>query len=143
MYFIGPLLFWACAEMTCGFFILSVPCLPKLLAESITSPRLKRFLGLTIDSNAKQSPNPTITFGFGSRKKAKKMTTTMMSDPYYMMDDVTIKASESEEQLRKQHEYSSNEHTGVRVTRTTEVVVTEAQPGVVRSDVHPWSPADA
>ncbi|KAJ4397790.1 hypothetical protein N0V93_002027 [Gnomoniopsis smithogilvyi] len=143
MYFIGPLLFWACAEMTCGFFILSVPCLPKLLAESITSPRVKRFLGLTVESHANKSPNPSGTFGFRPRKKAK-ISNNMMSDPYYEMDDVTIKACDSEEHLRKQHEYpTSEQHAGVRVTRTTEVVVTEAQPGIVRNGVHPWSPADA
>ncbi|KAI5211442.1 hypothetical protein E4T38_01396 [Aureobasidium subglaciale] len=34
MYFIGPLLFWACAEMTCGFFILSVPCMPSMVKHS-------------------------------------------------------------------------------------------------------------
>ncbi|KAI5240517.1 hypothetical protein E4T43_06049 [Aureobasidium subglaciale] len=34
MYFIGPLLFWACAEMTCGFFILSVPCIPSVVKHS-------------------------------------------------------------------------------------------------------------
>ncbi|PWY75073.1 hypothetical protein BO70DRAFT_431053 [Aspergillus heteromorphus CBS 117.55] len=34
MYMIGPLLFWACAEMTCGFFIFSMPCLSKLLMET-------------------------------------------------------------------------------------------------------------
>ncbi|KAI5247030.1 hypothetical protein E4T42_06126 [Aureobasidium subglaciale] len=34
MYFIGPLLFWACAEMTCGFFILSVPCMPSVVKHS-------------------------------------------------------------------------------------------------------------
>lgn len=44
MYFIAPLLFWACAEMTCGFFILSVPCIPKVMSESGVSPRLKRLL---------------------------------------------------------------------------------------------------
>lgn len=44
MYFIAPLLFWACAEMTCGFFILSVPCIPTFMSESGISPRLKRLL---------------------------------------------------------------------------------------------------
>lgn len=68
-----------------------------------------------------------------------------MSDGYYEMDDVTIKASESEEQLRKQHEYSSGEHGGVRVTRTTEITVSEVRSGVPARNggIHPWSPADA
>ncbi|KAL2817190.1 hypothetical protein BJX63DRAFT_386336 [Aspergillus granulosus] len=34
MYLIGPLIWWACAETTCGFFIFSVPCLSKIIVES-------------------------------------------------------------------------------------------------------------
>ncbi|PYH41044.1 uncharacterized protein BP01DRAFT_306909 [Aspergillus saccharolyticus JOP 1030-1] len=34
MYMIAPLLFWAFAEMACGFFIFSMPCLSKLLMDS-------------------------------------------------------------------------------------------------------------
>lgn len=67
-----------------------------------------------------------------------------MSDGYYEMDDVTIQASESKEQLRDQNDkYSASEHSGVKVTRTTEVTVTEAQPGTGRNGVYPWFPADA
>ncbi|KAF5862058.1 hypothetical protein ETB97_012205 [Aspergillus alliaceus] len=47
MYFIGPLLFWACAEMTCGFFIFSVPCLSKLAMESGLRRRLSSVLDLS------------------------------------------------------------------------------------------------
>ncbi|GLB11181.1 hypothetical protein AtubIFM57258_007601 [Aspergillus tubingensis] len=45
MYLIGPLLFWACGEMTCGFFILSVPCLSKLIIESGLPRSVKQSLG--------------------------------------------------------------------------------------------------
>lgn len=31
MWYIGPLLFWACAEMTCGFFILAVMSVPAIV----------------------------------------------------------------------------------------------------------------
>ncbi|KAK1783185.1 hypothetical protein QBC45DRAFT_447946 [Copromyces sp. CBS 386.78] len=47
MYFIGPLLFWADAEMTCGFFIFCIPCLPKLIKESSLSATVKSMLGLS------------------------------------------------------------------------------------------------
>ncbi|RAK95362.1 uncharacterized protein BO80DRAFT_419179 [Aspergillus ibericus CBS 121593] len=47
MYLIGPLLFWACGEMTCGFFIFSVPCLSKLIIESGLARRVKSSLGLS------------------------------------------------------------------------------------------------
>ncbi|KAJ5122343.1 hypothetical protein N7448_003475 [Penicillium atrosanguineum] len=51
MYLIGPLLFWACAEMTCGFFIFSVPCLSKLIIESGLPGRVKNALGFNSRSS--------------------------------------------------------------------------------------------
>ncbi|KAJ5677953.1 uncharacterized protein N7477_003586 [Penicillium maclennaniae] len=51
MYLIGPLLFWACAEMTCGFFIFSVPCLSKLIIESGLPGRVKHSLGFSARSS--------------------------------------------------------------------------------------------
>lgn len=47
MYVIGPLLFWADAEVTCGFFIFCIPCLPKLIKESSLPHTLKSMLGLS------------------------------------------------------------------------------------------------
>ncbi|PYI18173.1 hypothetical protein BO99DRAFT_433790 [Aspergillus violaceofuscus CBS 115571] len=41
MYMIAPLLFWAFAEMACGFFIFSMPCLSKLLMDSGLRRKLK------------------------------------------------------------------------------------------------------
>ncbi|KXJ91813.1 hypothetical protein Micbo1qcDRAFT_233206 [Microdochium bolleyi] len=38
MYFIGPLLFWACAEMTCGFLIFSVPSMPRIFKTVFSMP---------------------------------------------------------------------------------------------------------
>lgn len=38
MYFIGPLLFWACAEMTCGFLIFCVPSLPRIFKTMLNKP---------------------------------------------------------------------------------------------------------
>lgn len=129
--------------MTCGFFILSVPCLPKLLSETITSPRLKKLLGITMESDSKKSPNPTFSVGLAFRKKSKT-SNVMLSNSYYEMDDVTIKASESKEQLRKQPEHSSSDHDGIHVTRTTEIGVSNTPPGLLpRSGIHPWSSADA
>ncbi|KAH7026716.1 uncharacterized protein B0I36DRAFT_415395 [Microdochium trichocladiopsis] len=38
MYFIGPLLFWACAEMTCGFLIFCVPSMPRIFKTMFDMP---------------------------------------------------------------------------------------------------------
>ncbi|CAJ2511129.1 Uu.00g067540.m01.CDS01 [Anthostomella pinea] len=63
MYFIGPLLFWACAEMTCGFFILSVPCLPSVIKESGLLRRIMAVLGINSNVPARPSNNDIVTFG--------------------------------------------------------------------------------
>lgn len=55
MYLIGPLLFWACAEMTCGFFIFSMPCLSKLIMESGLPRQVKKSLGISPKSS---QPSP-------------------------------------------------------------------------------------
>ncbi|KAL4778833.1 hypothetical protein BJX76DRAFT_362351 [Aspergillus varians] len=34
VYTLGPLAFWAMAEMTCGFFIICLPCIPKIVKET-------------------------------------------------------------------------------------------------------------
>ncbi|KAL2751907.1 hypothetical protein ACRALDRAFT_2064536, partial [Sodiomyces alcalophilus JCM 7366] len=47
MYFIGPLLFWAWGEMAAGFFILSVPCLPKLASRLSLPSRVRSLFGLS------------------------------------------------------------------------------------------------
>ncbi|KAJ6096042.1 hypothetical protein N7486_006788 [Penicillium sp. IBT 16267x] len=51
IYIIGPILFWACAEMTCGFLIFSMPCLSKLIMESGRPGRVKSSLGFSPKSS--------------------------------------------------------------------------------------------
>lgn len=80
MYFIGPLLFWACAEMTCGFFIFSVPCLSKLAMESGLRSRLSSALGLsgkTISGPSDQGGNSNS--GPRSKPKPWRMSETNYS----------------------------------------------------------------
>ncbi|KAH0370694.1 hypothetical protein KCU65_g2267, partial [Aureobasidium melanogenum] len=55
MYFIAPLLFWACAEMTCGFFILGVPCIPCLLKTSGLRGNCGSFFGISLGSSNNRS----------------------------------------------------------------------------------------
>ncbi|CAI7648592.1 unnamed protein product [Penicillium pancosmium] len=59
MYLIGPLLFWACAEMTCGFFIFSVPCLSKMIMETGLARRLTSAFSLSAKPSnpSNQTPN--------------------------------------------------------------------------------------
>lgn len=101
MYYIGPLLFWAWAEMTCGFFILSVPCLPRLLSESRLSCKVKNMLGLTPGrkSDDRYKYDNRSASGHTPRRKSQSVD-LITSNAYYKMDGLTVKSSESQEQLR-------------------------------------------
>lgn len=57
MYIIGSLLFWATAEMTCGFLIFSVPCLSKIILDSGLRRRMTRRNEL--NESPRDPPNPT------------------------------------------------------------------------------------
>lgn len=135
MYYIGPLLFWACGEMTCGFFILCVPCLPKLISESGCSRRVKRALGAStgkpsVDGLNSSNLNSKFGSSYASRKKSRStdiLNTTVDASAYYQIDEEAVvlddlKTSESTEQLRKSHHSGAN---GVHVTKT--IVVTKSQ----------------
>ncbi|OOQ88418.1 putative 60s ribosomal protein l36 protein [Penicillium brasilianum] len=71
MYLISPLLFWACAEMTCGFFIFSVPCLSKIIIASGMPRKVKRALGFSGQSNGPSNENPDHTPDYGSHPARK------------------------------------------------------------------------
>ena len=55
MYYIAPLLFWACAEMTCGFFILGVPCIPCLVKSSGLHGKFGNSFGVSHGSSNNRS----------------------------------------------------------------------------------------
>ncbi|KAH0207836.1 hypothetical protein KCU99_g278, partial [Aureobasidium melanogenum] len=55
MYFIAPLLFWACAETTCGFFVLGVPCIPCLVKTSGLRGKCGSFFGVSLGSSNNRS----------------------------------------------------------------------------------------
>lgn len=129
MYFIGPLLFWAWAEMTAGFFIFSVPCLPKLLADSPLPRKIKSVLGLSKSNTNPGSggrSNPIATIGGTGGSKPSKKTRNghieLREDGVTMTD---MERSESQEQLHhgKQYGYEGalNPERGITVMRTTQV----------------------
>lgn len=115
MYLIGPLLFWAWAEMTAGFFILCVPCVPKLLAESRLSNRVKVALGLGRSSNATPAASGNdglVTIGgSGGPSKTNKLSSSQSGrdaeNVYYNLGDDDMPMSEygrsdSQETLNKE-----------------------------------------
>lgn len=126
MYFIAPLLFWACSEMTCGFFILCVPCLPVILKESRVLRKILSALGITMGSSAKPSNSDLVTFGGSgpaSNKKSKGVKS--MTDTYFKIDEEDgglpmgdLEATESQERLHREQNDK-----GQHITRTTQVTV--------------------
>ncbi|EXK26310.1 hypothetical protein FOQG_14634 [Fusarium oxysporum f. sp. raphani 54005] len=96
MYYIGPLLFWAWAEMTAGFFILSVPCLPKFVKESRLPTGFKAFLGLSVQTNPPiGGSTDLVTFGGsgGPVRKPLSKDSVPHRDSYYEIGDDEIHLS--------------------------------------------------
>lgn len=142
MYFIGPLLFWACAEMTCGFFILSVPCLPSILKEAKLPTMIKSILSLSSKSSSNpENPSSLITFGGSNEAKTRPRA----ADPYYQVfeEDGRLPLrgliTESQEQLRP-----GQGKPPIQVMRTTDIVVSsDARSAGSASDLEnnstPWT----
>lgn len=148
MYFIGPLLFWACAEMTCGFFILSTPCLPKILAESGLSRGVKSMLGLSAKSTNDQSgPNSNYGSGYAKRRRSgsRQLSKSAGSsaDTYYKMPDdglvLTNFDAESQERLQEGNGGRVGRN-AVHVTKTTQVTISDSHSGSdVGENLTPWA----
>jgi hypothetical protein len=119
IYNIGPVCFWAYAEMTCGFIVVCVPCVPKILLESGVWRKVKKGLGMSVTEGApSNSKNPT----GGSTLRSKNMRS--VNNSYLEIDDDTeLKnlSSESTEHLRDP--YSTRREKGI--VRTTQVTVTQ------------------
>lgn len=152
MYFIGPLLFWACAEMTCGFFVLCIPCLPKIVKESPLPRNLKKALGLS--SKTAEASNGYNSSGYvygsrsGSHHISKVSKSGVTSNSYCKMNEEStslsnLDRSESQEQLRDGKSYDVDGKTTVQVTRTTEITVAadvEAHSASsLRNGATPWA----
>lgn len=135
MYYIGPLLFWACAEMTCGFFILSVPCLPKIISESGLPRGFKRLLGLTLKASTDpldSKTNPDTGLSSTHKKRLSRSGLAANDRKYLRMveDEVPMAVmgtSESQEHLQEEGRHRNtldNGNNAVVVTRTTQVTYT-------------------
>ncbi|KAK2670070.1 hypothetical protein RAB80_014207 [Fusarium oxysporum f. sp. vasinfectum] len=113
--------------MTAGFFILSVPCLPKLVTESRLPTRIKAALGLSVQTNPPiggsndlviiGGSNDLVTIG-GSGRKPLSKASLAQTDSYYGIGDDEIPLSdiewpESQEHLSKRPDTGSNKASGI------------------------------
>ncbi|KAK7221937.1 hypothetical protein V2G26_009940 [Clonostachys chloroleuca] len=100
VYFIGVVGFWAFAEMTCGFFICCLPCIPKILHDTGVLRSIKRKLGMNTATTAPSSANRYGTNGSSSRRNYEANHSTS----YYKLDEdgvpmTTIGGTQSTEYL--------------------------------------------
>lgn len=114
-YALGPLVFWATAEMTCGFFIICVPSIPKILKDTGVLRAIKRQFGMRTGSKSKG------TNGYGPSTTAKGTSTTK---DYYKLDEDgvpmgNVNRTESTERLNEEGKLGSN------IVRTTRITVTK------------------
>uniref|UniRef100_L2FWA6 60s ribosomal protein l36 n=1 Tax=Colletotrichum fructicola (strain Nara gc5) TaxID=1213859 RepID=L2FWA6_COLFN len=146
MYFIGPLLFWACAEMTCGFFILSVPCLPKIIRESGLPRKMKSALGISVKTT---NPSDQKSSDYATGSTPQRSKSGLHADSYYKMRDdgvsmTNFDRSESQEQLHggpSGQDSTRDGKLGVQVTRTTQITVTSGSRSGSDTDENmtPWA----
>ncbi|KAL3496536.1 hypothetical protein BJX62DRAFT_193462 [Aspergillus germanicus] len=131
MYLIGPLLFWACGEMTCGFFILSVPCLSKLIIGSGLPRRVKSSLGFAPKSSgpsyedSERTPHRSGNSGRLALRPVKPRvnTDTTWSRIEEGGSDVDLGKSESQTNLHREGDRGLDPKKSVRVSHTVEVSV--------------------
>ena len=123
IYNVGPVCFWAYAEMTCGFIVVCVPCVPKILLETGIWRKMKMRLGLSVTTG---TPSNTRNLTGSSAIRSRNMLSGNKSGnkSYLQVDDETeLKdfGSESTEHLREQ--YVPKSENGI--VRTTQVTVTQ------------------
>lgn len=113
---IGPLLFWATAEQVCGFFIICIPCIPKILKDSGVLRKMKKAFGM--GTTTKPSGRSDY-YANGTMPHSKGTTTT--SNAYYKLDEdgvplQNMKGSESTENLN-----AKQSNAGIVLTTRIEV----------------------
>ncbi|CAH0054246.1 unnamed protein product [Clonostachys solani] len=100
VYYIGIVGFWAFAEMTCGFFICCLPCIPKILHDTGVLRSIKRKLGMNTATTAPTSGERYGTNGSSNRRNYEANHSTS----YYKLDEdgvpmTTIGGTQSTEYL--------------------------------------------
>ncbi|RYP20875.1 hypothetical protein DL767_009381 [Monosporascus sp. MG133] len=129
MFALGPLVFWVDAESTCAFFIMCMPCLPKILREQGVLRKLKKALGM----RATQSGTPYGADSKSAKKGYGSKFGTGTSDSYRKLDEergVPLEEikTESTERLRRPEDVER------KIMRTTQVTVQVSGDAASHSD---------
>lgn len=123
IYTLGPIVFWASAEMTCGFFILCVPCIPKIIQEAGIIPAIKKGTGM-FHSGSKSNMGSKNGF---SRGGGTTKTSVSANKDYYQLEEEGMNMKNLSESTEHLHQSSA-------ITRTTRVTVTNDSRSISDSD---------
>lgn len=122
MYTIGNVILWATGEMACGFFIVGMTQLPKIIGESPIIQRIKKIL-----HRDRVSSDATATDRHPRHLAREAAPRVIASDgsESHDVEDVhlemnSLKSSESTEQLRKREEDGSGTRCTTSVTTVSE-----------------------
>ncbi|KAI8649711.1 hypothetical protein NCS55_01433400 [Fusarium keratoplasticum] len=107
--------------MTCGFFIICVPCIPKILKETGVLRTIKRAFGIKTTTTNPNSHSDY--YGKGTGQGAPLTSASVKS--YCKLDEKggpmkTLQGSESTEHLRDRQAADA-----AGITRTTPIVITQ------------------
>ncbi|UKZ46291.1 hypothetical protein TrVGV298_000492 [Trichoderma virens] len=125
IYTLGPIVFWASAEMTCGFFILCVPCIPKIIQETGVVPAIKKGTGLFQSSGKSNQGSNGYARGGGTTK-----TSVSANKDYYQLEEDGVRMKNLSESTEQLHHGAH----GPAITRTTRVTVTNDSRSISDSD---------
>jgi hypothetical protein len=101
--------------MTCGFFILCVPCIPKILQEVGITPAIKKGTGMMGSSGKPYQPPSGYARGGGNIK-----TSVSANKDYYQLEEEGLQMKNLSESTERLH----NSTHGPAITRTTQVTIT-------------------
>ncbi|KAL4983731.1 hypothetical protein BDW68DRAFT_168277 [Aspergillus falconensis] len=124
VYTLGPLAFWAEAEMTCGFFVICLPCVPKIIKESGVAERIKKLTKGSrenYNSGYKSYEPSSGRYASGQRAEFDKL-----DEDAVQMKPLPLEASESTERLHGDGEENAA-GIGMAITRTTQFTMTEGK----------------
>jgi hypothetical protein len=115
VYTLGPLAFWAEAEMTCGFFVICLPCVPKIIKDSGVAGQVKK-----LTKGSRQNYDSAyVRYEPSSGKDASGQK---LDGDAVQMKSLSLEASESTERL---HGDGNRAGLGMAITRTTQFTITE------------------
>ncbi|UPK96014.1 hypothetical protein LCI18_006949 [Fusarium solani-melongenae] len=114
VYNIGPLLFWAIAEMTCGFFIVCI----------------KKAIGMA--TRSKSTNQKSDQYGDQYALTPHRKMSTTVSSAYYKLDEdgVPMKDMNRDGSESTEHLHDGPQSDSLGITRTTHISVSETTRGV-------------